>query len=127
MNLIPQAVERAGMRLLLPLVNLLLRLRVRPNTITTAGTLLVVASAAAFAVGRAHWGGVLLLVNRRELAEQWRIGYRRVHRMTPKWLLGNQSEEEYVASQSLVLGVVPFVLMGMGGWAMWSLIRNYLR
>ena len=63
MNLIPQAVERAGMRLLVPLVNLLLRLRVRPNTITTAGTLLVVASAAAFAVGRAHWGGVLLLVS----------------------------------------------------------------
>ena len=61
MNLIPQAVRRGAMQLLGPLVQLMVRLHVRPNTITTIGTLIVVASAVAFAIGRPHWGGFLLL------------------------------------------------------------------
>ena len=63
MNLIPQAVRVGGMRLLGPLVQLLVRLHIRPNTITTVGTLVVVASAVAFALGRVHWGGALLLLS----------------------------------------------------------------
>ncbi len=62
MNLIPQqARDRVG-TLLDPLALLLIRWRVRPNLITTVGTLVVVGSAAAFALGEVRWGGWLLLV-----------------------------------------------------------------
>ncbi|HUK21291.1 MAG TPA: CDP-alcohol phosphatidyltransferase family protein [Gemmatimonadales bacterium] len=61
MNLIPQAVRRNATNLLNPLVLLLIRMHVRPNAITTVGTLVVIASGVAFALGRAHWGGFLLL------------------------------------------------------------------
>src|SRR5260370_37710058 len=62
MNLIPQqARDRVG-TLLDPLALLLIRWRVRPNLITTVGTLVGVGSAAAFALGEVRWGGWLLLV-----------------------------------------------------------------
>jgi CDP-diacylglycerol---glycerol-3-phosphate 3-phosphatidyltransferase len=63
MNLIPAAARRSAMQLLGPIVQLLLRLHVRPNVITTVGTLIVIGSAVAFALGRAHWGGLLLLLS----------------------------------------------------------------
>src|SRR2546428_10703934 len=61
MNLIPQRVRDAFGRTLDPLAQVLIRVHVRPNVITTLGTLVVVASAAAFALGAVRWGGVLLL------------------------------------------------------------------
>ena len=61
MNVIPQVVRDGFVRLLGPLVQLLVRLHVHPNFITTVGTLVVLASAAAFATGRIQWGGFLLL------------------------------------------------------------------
>ncbi len=63
MNLIPQVVRRGMIQLIGPLAQVLVRLHVRPNTITTVGTLLVVASALGFAFGRIHWAGCLLLVS----------------------------------------------------------------
>ncbi len=51
------------MQLLGPMVQLLVRLHIRPNAITTVGTLLVIGAAAAFALGHGHWGGLLLLVS----------------------------------------------------------------
>ncbi|HYT72324.1 MAG TPA: CDP-alcohol phosphatidyltransferase family protein [Gemmatimonadales bacterium] len=63
MNLIPQAVRDVFARALNPVAHLLIRARVRPNVITTLGTMVVIASAAAFAVGSIRWGGVLLLVS----------------------------------------------------------------
>lgn len=63
MNAIPENVrERVG-TLLDPLARLLIRLHVRPNLITTIGTLVVTASAAAFATGWIKSGGLLLLVS----------------------------------------------------------------
>jgi len=61
MNLIPQRVRDAFGRTLDPLAQMLIRVHVRPNVITTLGTLVVVASAAAFALGAVRWGGFLLL------------------------------------------------------------------
>src|SRR2546425_1217275 len=61
MNVIPQVVRDGFVRLLGPLVQLLVRLHVHPNLITTVGTLVVLGSAAAFATGRIQWGGFLLL------------------------------------------------------------------
>src|SRR5260370_2632186 len=62
MNLIPQQVRDRFGTLLDPLALLLIRWHVRPNLITTVGTLVVVGSAAAFALGDVRWGGWLLLV-----------------------------------------------------------------
>lgn len=61
MNVIPQRVRDGFGRLLDPLAMALIRLHVRPNLITTVGTLVVIASATAFAVGWVRWGGFLLL------------------------------------------------------------------
>ena len=63
MNLIPQVVRRGAIQLLGPLVQFLVRLHVRPNAITTVGTLLVIGAAVGFAFGRAHWAGFLLLLS----------------------------------------------------------------
>ncbi len=61
MNVIPQRLRDGFGKLLDPLALALIRLHVRPNLITTVGTLVVIASATAFAVGRVRWGGFLLL------------------------------------------------------------------
>src|SRR5690348_13515538 len=61
MNVIPQRVRDGFGRLLDPLALALIRLHVRPNLITTVGTLVVVASATAFALGWVRSGGFLLL------------------------------------------------------------------
>lgn len=61
MNVIPQWVRDGFAKALDPLAQLLIRSHVRPNVITTLGTLIVVASAVAFALGRVHWAGFLLL------------------------------------------------------------------
>lgn len=46
-----------------PLVRGLLRIGVAPNTITTAGTLLIMISAVAYGLGHMHWGGGFLLAS----------------------------------------------------------------
>src|SRR5207249_4897233 len=61
MNVIPQRVRDGFGKLLDPPASALIRLHVRPNLITTVGTLVVIASATAFAVGSVRWGGFLLL------------------------------------------------------------------
>jgi CDP-diacylglycerol--glycerol-3-phosphate 3-phosphatidyltransferase len=63
MNLIPQVVRVGFVRMLGPLVQALVRLRVHPNVITTLGTLVLLGSAAAFGSGQVQWGGFLLLVS----------------------------------------------------------------
>lgn len=60
-------VSSAGKRIyhdgMAPLVRVLLRSGVTPNTLTTAGALLIMASAVAFGLGGIHWGGLLLLLS----------------------------------------------------------------
>jgi CDP-diacylglycerol--glycerol-3-phosphate 3-phosphatidyltransferase len=63
MNLIPQNVRDGFGKLIDPLAHLFIRLHVRPNHITTVGTLVVVASATAFAIGWVRAAGFLLLVS----------------------------------------------------------------
>jgi len=63
MNLIPRVVRQGFTRLLGPLAQLLVRLHIRPNAITTVGTLVLVSAALAFAFGRVRWGGFLLLLS----------------------------------------------------------------
>lgn len=55
--------ERGFYALIRPIVDRLLRAGVRPNTITTIGTLLVLLSAVAYGLGWIRLGGVLLLAS----------------------------------------------------------------
>lgn len=63
MNVIPQAIRDGFVRFVSPVAQLFIRMHVRPNTITTLGTLIVVGSAVCFALGQIRWGGFLLLVS----------------------------------------------------------------
>src|SRR5213083_396458 len=63
MNVIPQNVRDGFGKLIDPLAVVFIRLHVRPNLITTVGTLVVIASATAFGLGWVHLGGLLLLVS----------------------------------------------------------------
>ena len=63
MNVIPQAVKDGFVKLVGPIARALIRWGVSPNTITTAGSLVVIASAVAFGMGEIHWGGALLLAS----------------------------------------------------------------
>lgn len=60
-------VSAAGKRIyhdgMAPLVRVLLRAGVTPNALTTAGALLIIASAVAFGLGGIRWGGLLLLLS----------------------------------------------------------------
>ncbi len=61
MNVIPQAIKDGFVRAVSPAARLLLRTGVSPNVLTTAGALVLIGSAVAFAVGQVRLGGVLLL------------------------------------------------------------------
>lgn len=63
MKLVPKWLEQGFLAATLPIAERLHRWHVRPNTITTAGALLVVISALAYAFGWIRWGGVLLLAS----------------------------------------------------------------
>src|SRR5207247_10830698 len=63
MNVIPQRVRDGFGKLIAPLALVFIRLHVRPNLITTVGTLVVIASAAAFGLGWVRSGGLLLLLS----------------------------------------------------------------
>jgi CDP-diacylglycerol--glycerol-3-phosphate 3-phosphatidyltransferase len=62
-KLVPPVVERGYYAVTGPLVRALVRSGVRPNTITTIGTMLVVASAVAYGLGAIRLGGLLLLLS----------------------------------------------------------------
>ena len=57
------ALERPYYAIVRAPVNALIRAGVRPNTITTFGTFLVLVSALAYGLGHVRWGGVLLLLS----------------------------------------------------------------
>ena len=63
MKLVTKSLERAYLGLTEPVVTWLLNRRVRPNTLTTVGALLVAISAVAFGFGWIRSGGALLLVS----------------------------------------------------------------
>jgi CDP-diacylglycerol--glycerol-3-phosphate 3-phosphatidyltransferase len=63
MNVIPQVVKDGFVRLVGPLARGFIRAGIRPNVITTLGTLIVVGSGVAFGFGAIRLGGVLLLAS----------------------------------------------------------------
>lgn len=63
MNILPQFVKNGFVRLVEPLARAFLRAGVRPNLITTIGTLIVVGAGVAFGFGEIRLGGLLLLAS----------------------------------------------------------------
>ncbi len=63
MNVIPQRVKDGFVGLTGPVARALIRGGVRPNTITTLGTLVVIGAGVAFGYGAIRLGGVLLLLS----------------------------------------------------------------
>jgi len=63
MKLVPPGLERAFFAIVNPFIGGLVRMGVRPNTITTIGLGLVIASAVAFGMGSIKLGGFLLLLS----------------------------------------------------------------
>lgn len=61
MNVIPQPVKDGFVRLIGPVARALIKAGVHPNTITTVGTLVIVAGGVAFGMGRVQLAGFLLL------------------------------------------------------------------
>src|SRR5437660_163104 len=63
MNVIPQPAKDGFVRLVGPVARAIIKSGIRPNTVTTAGTLVVLAAAWAYYSGRIRWGGALLLAS----------------------------------------------------------------
>ena len=63
MKIIPKWLQRPLEVGLDPVANGLIAARVHPNTLSTVGFLVLVGSGTAFGVGRANWGGGLLLLS----------------------------------------------------------------
>lgn len=62
-KLVPLAVEQGFLRATDPLVRGLIRAGVTPNTLTTVGALVILASSVAYGIGWVRWGGVLILLS----------------------------------------------------------------
>jgi len=62
-KLIPRPVEQGFLAVVRPVVDGLIRAGVRPNTLTTIGTILVLVSALAYGLGHIRTGGILLLLS----------------------------------------------------------------
>jgi len=62
-KLIPRPVEQGFLAVVRPVVDGLIRAGVRPNTLTTIGTILVLVSALAYGLGHIRTGGLLLLLS----------------------------------------------------------------
>lgn len=63
MNIIPQIFKDGFVRLVAPLGRAFIRAGIRPNVITTVGTIIVVGSGVAFGFGAIRLGGLLLLAS----------------------------------------------------------------
>src|SRR5919198_2152778 len=110
MNVIPQPVRDAFGKALDPLAQLLIRLRVRPNVITTLGTVVILASAAAFGLGAVKWGGLLLLCS--GLCDMVDGRVARQGRMTTTFGAFYDSTLDRVGESALFAGIAAYFLRG---------------
>jgi len=63
MNVIPQIMKDGFVRLVGPLARVFIRAGIRPNVLTTVGTLIVISSGVSFGFGYIRLGGALLLAS----------------------------------------------------------------
>jgi CDP-diacylglycerol--glycerol-3-phosphate 3-phosphatidyltransferase len=110
MNVIPQRVRDGFSEALDPLARLLIRIHVRPNLITTLGTIILGGAATAFALGHVKWGGFLLLVSGLFDMVDGRVA--RLGRMTTTFGAFYDSTLDRVGESVLFTGIALYFLRG---------------
>src|SRR5690242_4074903 len=110
MNVIPQRVRDGFSQLLDPLAAAFIRFHVRPNVITTAGTVLVVASATAYAAGWVRVGGFLVLFSGLFDMVDGRVA--RLGNMTTTFGAFYDSTLDRVGEAALFSGIAVYFLRG---------------
>ncbi|HYK83333.1 MAG TPA: CDP-alcohol phosphatidyltransferase family protein [Gemmatimonadales bacterium] len=110
MNVIPQRVKDGFGEALDPVAQLLIRRRVRPNVVTTLGTLVLGTAATAFALGRVQLGGFLLLVSGLFDMVDGRVA--RQGRMTTTFGAFYDSTLDRVGEAVLFTGIAVYFLRG---------------
>src|SRR2546429_436387 len=113
MNVIPQRVRDGFGKLIEPLAVVFIRLHIRPNLITTVGTLVVIASATAFGLGWVRPGGLLLLVSGLFDLLDGRVARRAD--MTTTFGAFYDSTLDRVGEAALFGGIALYFLRGGGG------------
>src|SRR2546423_10313384 len=110
MNVIPQRVRDGFGKLIEPLAVVFIRLHIRPNLITTVGTLVVIASATAFGLGWVRSGGLLLLVS--GVFDRWDGRVARRADMTTTFGAFYDSTLDRVGESALFSGIALYFLRG---------------
>lgn len=117
MKLIPKPVERVFYAVTRPMVDGLIRTGIRPNAITTVGTLLVVASAVAFGVGRVRLGGLLYLVS--GIVDTLDGAVARANQQVTKFGAFYDSTLDRVGDGATFMGIAVFYLLAPAGSVAW--------
>ena len=120
MRLIPAPVQRGFEALLDPLVGWLIRWGVRPNAITTIGTLILAAAGVAFGLGRIQTGALLLLLS--GVADMLDGKVARQSVGVTAFGAFYDSTLDRVGETALFLGIVIFFLNGglLPQWRIWG-------
>jgi CDP-diacylglycerol--glycerol-3-phosphate 3-phosphatidyltransferase len=116
-KLITKPVEQAFYALTRPLVSALIRAEVSPNAITLLGTAVVIASAWAFAVGAARWGGALYLLS--GVVDTLDGAVARARRQTTRFGAFFDSSLDRVGDGATFLGIGAYFLLAPEGAVAW--------
>ena len=108
MKLIPPPVEHLFRAVFRPVVDGLIRAGVRPNTLTTIGTILVLVSALAYGLGHIRTGGVLLLVS--GIVDTLDGAVARANQMVTKFGAFYDSTLDRVADGATFMGIAMYLL-----------------
>ncbi len=123
MKLITKPVERGFYAVTRPLVDGLIRAGVRPNVITTVGTLLVVASAVAFGLGSVRLGGLLYLLS--GVVDTLDGAVARANEQVTKFGAFYDSTLDRVGDGATFMGIAVFFLLAPAGsvvYREWAII-----
>lgn len=113
MKLIPKPVERVFYAVTRPMVDGLIRAGIRPNVITTIGTLLVVVSAVAFGLGRVRLGGLLYLLS--GIVDTLDGAVARANQQVTKFGAFYDSTLDRVGDGATFMGIAVFFLLAPDG------------
>lgn len=113
MKLITKPVEGAFYAVTRPMVAALVGAGVRPNVITTVGTLLVVVSAAAYGAGSVRLGGLLYLIS--GIVDTLDGAVARANRQVTKFGAFYDSTLDRVGDGATFIGVAVFFLLAPPG------------
>src|SRR5260370_29766698 len=110
MNVIPRGLRDRFSGALDPRAGLLIRLRVRPNLVTTLGPAVLFGAATGFALGGVRWGGFLLLLSGLFDVVDGRVA--REGRMTTTFGAFYDSTLDRVGEAVLFTGIALYFLRG---------------